>query len=108
MRPDVVEVKAEQKLERIAIAKATLEGIDAAFDKLIQELTTIADLLTPRRKSGIGKGCPWWCPAVNNAITKAKRDYRSYLIASTNFRWQNYKTAVALEKSTVKKAKKSS
>jgi hypothetical protein len=108
MRPDIIEVKAKQRLERIIIAEATLEGIDAAFDKLIQELTTIADLLISRRKPGIGKKCPWWCPAVNNAITKAKRDYRSYLVASTNFRWQNYKTAVALEKSTVEKAKESS
>jgi hypothetical protein len=108
MRPDIVKMKAEQRLERIIIAEATLEGIDAAFDKLIQELTTIADLSTPRRKPGIGKGCPWWCPAVNNAIIKVKRDYRSYLIAFTNFRWQNYKTAVALEKSTVERAKESS
>jgi hypothetical protein len=108
MQPDIVKVEAEQRLERIAIAEATPEDIDAAFDKLIQELTTIADLSTSRRKPGIGKGCPWWCPAVNNATTKAKRDYRSYLIAPTNFRWQNYKTAVALEKSTVKKAKKNS
>jgi ribosome-associated translation inhibitor RaiA len=59
MRPDIVEVKAEQKLERIIIAEATPEDIDAAFDKLIQELTTIADLSTPRRKPGIGKECPW-------------------------------------------------
>jgi hypothetical protein len=58
MRPDIVKIKAEQKLERIAIAKATLEDIDATFDKLIQELTIIADLLTSRRKPGIGKGCP--------------------------------------------------
>jgi hypothetical protein len=35
MRPDIIEVKAEQKLERIVIIKATPEGIDAAFDKLI-------------------------------------------------------------------------
>jgi hypothetical protein len=108
MRPDIVEVEAEQKLERIAIIKATPENINAAFDKLIQELTIIADLSTFRRKSGIGKRCPWWCFAVNNAIIKAKRDYRSYLVAFTNFRWQNYKTAVALEKSTVEKTKKSS
>jgi hypothetical protein len=107
MRPDIVEVKAEQRLERIIIAEATPEDIDAAFDKLIQELTTIADLSTPRRKPGIGKGCPWWCPAVNNATTKIKRNYRSYLVASTNFRWQKYKTAVALEKSTVERAKES-
>jgi hypothetical protein len=108
MRPDIIKIKVKQKLERIAIIKATPEGIDAAFNKLIQELTTIADLSTPRRKSGISKGYPWWCPAVNNATTKAKRDYRSYLIAFTNFRWQNYKTAVVLEKSIVEKAKKNS
>jgi hypothetical protein len=59
MRPDIIKVKAKQKLERIAVAEITPEDIDAAFDKLIQELTTIADLLTSRRKSGIGKECPW-------------------------------------------------
>jgi hypothetical protein len=108
MRSDIIEVKAEQRLERIAVAEATPEGINAAFDKLIQELTIIADLLISHRKPGIGKGCPWWCLAVNNATTKVKRDYRSYLVASTNFRWQNYRIAVALEKRTVEKAKKSS
>jgi hypothetical protein len=59
MRPDIVEVKAEQRLERIAVAKITPEGINAAFDKLIQELTIIADLSISRRKPGIGKECPW-------------------------------------------------
>jgi hypothetical protein len=108
MRSDIIKVKAEQRLERIAIAEATPEDINAIFDKLIQELTIIADLLTSRRKPGIGKGCPWWCLAVNDAIIKVKRDYRSYLVAFTNFRWQNYRTAVALEKSTVEKAKANS
>jgi hypothetical protein len=58
MRSNIVKIKAKQKLERIAIAEATPEDINAAFDKLIQELTIIADLLTSRRKPGIGKGCP--------------------------------------------------
>jgi hypothetical protein len=58
MRPDIVEVKAEQKLERIIITEATPKDIDAVFDKLIQELTIIADLLTSRRKSGISNECP--------------------------------------------------
>jgi hypothetical protein len=58
MRPDIIKVKAEQKLECIIVAKVTPENIDAAFDKLIQKLTIIADLLTFRRKSGIGKECP--------------------------------------------------
>jgi ribosome-associated translation inhibitor RaiA len=59
MRSDIIEIKAKQKLERIIIAEVTPEDINAAFDKLIQELTTIADLSTFRRKPGIGKGCPW-------------------------------------------------
>jgi hypothetical protein len=59
MHPDIVKIKAKQKLERIAIIKATLKNIDATFDKLIQELTIIANLSTFRRKSGIGKECPW-------------------------------------------------
>jgi hypothetical protein len=108
MQPDIIKVKAEQRLERITIAEAIPKNIDAIFDKLIQELTIIADLSTFRRKPGIGKKCPWWCLAINNAITKIKRDDRSYLITSTNFRWQNYKTAVALKKSIVEKAKKNS
>jgi hypothetical protein len=58
MRSDIVKIEAKQKLERIAIAKATPEDINAAFDKLIQELTTIADLSTFCRKPGIGKRCP--------------------------------------------------
>jgi hypothetical protein len=58
MRSNIIEVKVEQRLERIAIAKVTPEGINAIFDKLIQELTIIADLSTFRRKPGIGKRCP--------------------------------------------------
>jgi hypothetical protein len=58
MRPNIIKIKAKQKLEHITIAKATPEGIDAAFDKLIQELTIIANLSTFRRKPGIGKKCP--------------------------------------------------
>jgi hypothetical protein len=59
MRNDIVEVEAEQQLPSIAAAKDTLMAIDAAFDNLMREITTIADFSTPKRKSGIGKGCPW-------------------------------------------------
>jgi hypothetical protein len=90
------------------VADITLKGINNAFNKLIKELTIIADLFTPRRKPGVGKGCPWWCPAVDDAIARAKQEYRSYLTAPTNPRWKNYKAAVALEKRTVEEAKASS
>jgi hypothetical protein len=45
---------------------------------------------------------------MDDAIAKAKQEYRSYLAAPTNLRWKNYKAAVALEKRTVEEAKASS
>jgi hypothetical protein len=108
MREDIIGIKAEQRLTRIMVADTTPKGINDIFDKLIKKLTIIADLFTPRWKPGVGKGCPWWCPAVNDATARAKQEYRSYLAAPTNPRWKNYKAAVALEKCTVEEAKASS
>jgi hypothetical protein len=90
MRNDIVEVEAEQQLSSIAAAENTLLAIDAAFDNLMRELTTIANLLTPKRKSGIGKGCPWWNPRVEAALAAAKREYRSYIASPTDYRWNRY------------------
>jgi hypothetical protein len=58
MRENIIEIKAKQKLTRIIIANTTPKGINNAFNKLIRKLTIIADLFTPYRKPGIGKGCP--------------------------------------------------
>jgi hypothetical protein len=108
MRKNIVKIKAEQRLTRIIVVDITPKSINNAFNKLIKELTIITDLFTPRRKPGVDKGCPWWCPAVDDATTRAKQEYRSYLAAPTNPRWKNYKAAVALEKRTVEEAKTSS
>jgi hypothetical protein len=108
MRKNIIGIKTKQKLARIMVANITPKGINNAFNKLIRKLTIIADLFTPRRKPRIGKGCPWWCPVVNDATARAKQEYRSYLAASTNPRWKNYKAAVALEKRTVEEAKANS
>jgi hypothetical protein len=108
MRKNIIEIKAKQNLTRIIIINITPENINNAFNKLIKKLTIIADLFTLRRKPGISKGCPWWCPAVNDATARTKQEYRSYLAAPTNPRWKNYKAAVALEKRTIEKAKASS
>jgi hypothetical protein len=59
MQENIIGIKAEQKLTRIMVVNTTPEGINDIFDKLIRELTIIADLSTPRRKPGVGKGCPW-------------------------------------------------
>jgi radical SAM superfamily enzyme len=88
--------------------KVTPEIIEAAFGKLLKKLTIIANLSTPRRKAKIGKGCPWWCPKVEEANAKAKRDYRSYLAAPSDYRWAEYKKSTAIAKRTVEEAKASS
>jgi hypothetical protein len=59
MRENIIEIKAKQKLIRIMVVNTTPKGINNAFNKLIKELTVIADLFTPRWKPGVGKGCPW-------------------------------------------------
>jgi hypothetical protein len=55
-----MKIKAEQRLSRIIAMEPILETIDKVFDKFIKKLATIADLFTPRRKHGIGKGRAWW------------------------------------------------
>jgi hypothetical protein len=58
MRNNIVEIEAEQRLSSIAAAEDTLMAIDAAFDNLMRKFTIIADFSIPKRKYGIGKGCP--------------------------------------------------
>jgi hypothetical protein len=59
MQKNIIEIKAKQKLTRIMVADITPKGINNAFNKLIRKLTIIINLSTPRRKPGVGKGCPW-------------------------------------------------
>jgi hypothetical protein len=108
MRKDIVEIEAEQRLSSIAAAENTPMAIDAAFDNLMRELTTIADLSTPKRKSGTGKGCPWWNPRVEAAIAAAKQEHRSYIALTTDYRWNRYKEAKAYANKTTEAAKSSS
>jgi hypothetical protein len=57
MRNTTIKIKAEQRLFSIAAAEDTLLAINAAFNNLMREFIIITDLSTPKRKSGIGKGC---------------------------------------------------
>jgi hypothetical protein len=65
-------------------------------------------LFTLCKKAGIGKGCLWWYPKVKKANAKAKKDYRSYLIAPSDYRWAEYKKSTAIAKQTGEEAKASS
>jgi hypothetical protein len=86
MQNDIIEIKAEQRLSSIAAAEDILIAIDAAFDNLMREFTIIADLSTPKRKSGIGKGCPWWNLWIKAAVAAAKRKHSSYIAIPTDYR----------------------
>jgi hypothetical protein len=108
MRKNIVEIKAEQRLPSIAAAENTPMAIDAAFDNLMREFIIIVDLSTPKRKSGIGKGCPWWNTRVKAAVAAAKREHRNYIALPTNYRWNRYKKAKAHENKTTEAAKSSS
>jgi hypothetical protein len=108
MRKDIIEIETEQRLSSIAAAENTSIAIDAAFNNLMREFTIIADLSTPKRKSGTGKGCPWWNPRVEAVITAAKRKYRSYIALPTDYRWNRYKKAKAYANKTTEAAKSSS
>jgi hypothetical protein len=83
-------------------------AINAAFNNLMREFTIIADLSTPKRKSGIGKGCPWWNLRVQAAVAAAKREHRSYIVLLTDYRWNCYKEAKAHANKTTEAAKSNS
>jgi hypothetical protein len=86
MRKNIIEIEAEQRLPSIAAAENTLMAINAAFDNLMREFIIIADLSTSKRKSGTGKGCPWWNPRVEAAIAATKRKHRSYIALLIDYR----------------------
>jgi ribulose 1,5-bisphosphate carboxylase large subunit-like protein len=71
----------------------------------MREFTTIADFSTPKRKSGIGKGCPWWNLRVKAAVTAAKREHRSNIVLPTDYRWNHYNKAKAHVNRITKAAK---
>jgi hypothetical protein len=56
----------------------TVEGLSRAFDWLVEELTRIATITTPRRKPYSGHQAHWWGPAVKEASQEARRAERQY------------------------------
>jgi hypothetical protein len=108
MRKNIIEIEIKQRLFSIVITKVTPENIKTAFGKLLKELIIIADLFTLYKKVGIGKSCFWWCSKIEEANAKAKKDYRSYLAAPSDYRWAEYKKFTIIAKRTVEKAKASS
>jgi len=51
-------VKAEAKSLRIQGPLDSPENLDRGADSLVQQLSRIADLSTPRRRTGYGRGAP--------------------------------------------------
>ena len=54
----------------------TTEGLDRAFDWLVEELTRIAKASTPRKKANNGFQAPWWTAGVQEAARQARQAKR--------------------------------
>jgi hypothetical protein len=56
----------------------TVEGLEKAFDRLVEELQGVAEAAAPRRKANRGFNSPWWTEAVEQASREARRAEREY------------------------------
>jgi exonuclease III len=56
----------------------TRDGLDKAFDLLVQELTRIAASSTPEKKPNRGFGAYWWTSDVQEATRASRRAERRY------------------------------
>jgi hypothetical protein len=59
IKNDIIQIEAEQRLSCIIVVEPTLDAIDKAFDKFIEELIIIADLSISRKKPGVSKERIW-------------------------------------------------
>ena len=69
-------VQAEASTITVPSGLTTTEELDTAADRLIAELSTIADHSTPRRRQGSGEGVAWWSREVEEATRDARRARR--------------------------------
>lgn len=70
---------------RLMVRIRTVDGLNKAFDDLINWLTWVAGESTPRKKANTGYSSPWWTREVEEAIRDAKRAERMAKEARTDY-----------------------
>jgi hypothetical protein len=63
----------------------TTQGLDETFERLVKELTRIAEASTPRRKANTGFQSPWWNAEVQEKADEVRRAERMLKEAPTVF-----------------------
>ena len=79
--------------------------IDEAVDSLTAQLTNIANISTPRRKTNYGRAEPWWDSTVTAAIQQAREARRRYAASPTEPRWRDLQRACTHQLHTIRDAK---
>ncbi|EAQ82983.1 hypothetical protein CHGG_10801 [Chaetomium globosum CBS 148.51] len=66
----------------------TVEGLDKAFDSLVEWLTWVAKESTPRKKASCGYSSPWWTVEVQQAAWEARRAERLAKETRAEYCWE--------------------
>ncbi|EAQ84182.1 hypothetical protein CHGG_10586 [Chaetomium globosum CBS 148.51] len=66
----------------------TVEGLDKAFDSLVEWLTWVAKESTPRKKASCGYSSPWWTVEVQQAAREARRAERLAKETRAEYCWE--------------------
>ena len=98
-------VQAEASTITVPSGLTTTEELDAAADRLIAELSTIADHSTPRRKYGSGEGVAWWSREVEDAVQEARRARRRYQANPSRLMFTRWQEANKVQKNIITREK---
>jgi hypothetical protein len=66
----------------------TVEGLDKAFDSLVEWLTWVAGESTLRKKASCGYSSPWWTVEVQQAAREARRAERLAKETRAEYCWE--------------------
>lgn len=80
------------------------EDVGPAFDKLMEQLKEIAEVLVPHRKKSRGRMADWWNLEIKRATKDVRQKWWAWKAERTPLRWTEFETAKLLQRQLIKKA----
>ena len=81
------------------------ETLEREFAHLIEELTSIADRATPKRKPNTGRQASWWTSGVRDALARTRRAERHARIYKTEQAEEQLKEAQKEQTRMIRRAR---
>src|SRR5438045_2077859 len=82
------------------------EDLDKAVTQLTEQLSYIADVSTPRRKSpAYGRQVDWWDKDVDEAVRATRKAQRQYCATRSQHYWEGLQRAASKQGATIQRAK---